>query len=189
MLSVDPVVFTTLHFEERTDNWRVVALGPGGRLRTTIDARPKGFKHCADAGESGENIQNCPGTVVGKGIVCLGGNDTVGAYDLGTGKLVWGVKSGDSTFHPLRAEGGSSALVHEAASWKRPGAIIRFGPGGVDTKKKVLKHPASARATESGMHAGHLAYANERIVITPSGVSGDDAAHEARMLSFAPEPR
>ncbi|WP_432753898.1 PQQ-binding-like beta-propeller repeat protein [Streptomyces sp. JL2001] len=189
VLSVLPVVVTTFHAEERTENWRVVALGPGGKLRTTVDARPKGFKYCADIGDSGENIQNCKGAVVGDDTVFLGGNDRVGAYSLGTGKLVWGVKSEDSTLHPLRAEGGgSAALVYEAASSHRPGGIIRFGKGGVDTKKQVLRHPESARATEARMDAGVVAYVNGRIVITPSGVSGDDANPEARMLSFAPGP-
>ncbi|WP_405860290.1 PQQ-binding-like beta-propeller repeat protein [Streptomyces sp. NBC_00090] len=189
MLSVAPVVFTTYRAVESTENWRVVALGPGGKLRTTIDARPKGFKYCADAGDSGGNMQHCKGTAVGKDTVYLGGTDRVGGYDLTTGKLVWGVKSGDSTLYPLRAEGGAFALVYEAASSKRPGGVIRFGPGGADTKKQVLQHPGSARATESGMFVGNLAYANGRIVITPWGVNGDDAQHEARMLSFAPEAR
>ena len=186
VLSVDPVVFTMLHAEERTDNWRIVALRPDGKVRTTIDARPKGFKYCADTGDSGENIQNCKGTFAEGNTVYLGGTGQVGAYDLDTGKLAWGVKSEDSTLHPLRAAGGTSAFVYEAASWSRPGGIFRFGPGGVDTKKQMLRHPASARATESGMVAGYLAYVNDRIVITPSGVSGDDMTHEAAMLSFAP---
>ncbi|MFI8764045.1 PQQ-binding-like beta-propeller repeat protein [Streptomyces sp. NPDC053792] len=185
VLSVDPVVFTTFR-GARGDNWRVVALGPGGKLRTTIDPGAKGFKLCADAGDSGEDIQDCPGALVGRNAVYIGGTDQVGAYDLGTGKLVWGIKSADSTLHPLHAEAGSSALVYEAASAGRPGGIVRLGPGGVDTEERVLNHPESARSTERGMLAGHLAYANGRIVITPSVVSGDDVSHEARMLSFAP---
>ncbi|WP_024756608.1 PQQ-binding-like beta-propeller repeat protein [Streptomyces exfoliatus] len=186
MLSVDPVVFTTYHHEKLTDDWRVVALKPGGKLRITIDARPKGFTYCAGAGDSGGNMQLCPGTAVGKDIVFLGGIDRVGGYSLDTGKLVWGVKSSDSTLHPLRADGGPYALVYEAASADRPGGIIRFGPGSADTKKQVLLHPETARAVERRMLAGRLAYANGRIVISPSGVSGNDADHQPRMLSFAP---
>ncbi|MFD4029857.1 PQQ-binding-like beta-propeller repeat protein [Streptomyces sp. NPDC058637] len=186
VLSVDPVVLTVLHAEERTDNWRIVALGPGGKVRTTIDPRPKGFTYCADTGEPGENIQNCPGTAVGKDAVHLGGTNQVGAYDLDTGKLAWGVKSEGSTLFPLHAESGSTGLVYEAPTPSRPGRIIRFGPGGVDTDEQVLRHPESARATEYPMLAGHLGYANGRIVITPATVSGDDAQRGAAMLSFAP---
>ncbi|MFE7581245.1 PQQ-binding-like beta-propeller repeat protein [Streptomyces gardneri] len=186
MLSVDPVVFTTYHHKELTDDWRVQALKPDGKLRVTIDARPKGFAYCADAGDSGGNMQQCPGTAVGKDIVFLGGTDRVGGYSLDTGKLVWGVKASVGTLHPLRPDGGAWALVYEAPTDKEPGKITRFGPGGVDTKKDVLRHPVTARATERRMLAGRLAYANGRIVISPSGVSGNDAMHEARMLSFAP---
>ncbi|WP_250293054.1 hypothetical protein [Streptomyces atroolivaceus] len=138
-LGTQAQVATTLHNEERTDNWRIVALGPGGALRTTVDPRSKGFTRCADAGESGENIQNCKGTLVGRNTVFLGGTNQAGAYDLGTGKLAWGVKSEDSTLNPLQAESGSSALVYEAATPSRPGRIIRFGPGGVDTDEQVLR--------------------------------------------------
>ncbi|MET9775529.1 PQQ-binding-like beta-propeller repeat protein [Streptomyces sp. NPDC006367] len=188
-LSVDPVVLTTFHAEESTDNWRVVALGPGGKLRATVDPRQKGFTYCAGAGEADENMQNCKGTLVDAQAVYLGGTGRVGAYDLGTGRFLWGVRSeSGSTLHPLRAEGGARALVYEAASGSRPGGIIRLGPGGVDTKQQVLRHPTSARAVEAGMLAGHLAHADGRIVITPAVVNGDDARPEARMLSFAPGP-
>ncbi|WP_411081099.1 PQQ-binding-like beta-propeller repeat protein [Streptomyces sp. cmx-18-6] len=187
VLSVAPAVFTTLHVEDRTDNWRIVALGAGGKLRTTIDARPKGFGYCGDSGDSGQGIQNCPGMVVGKNAVHVGGTKQVGAYDLGTGKFVWGVKSQESTLHPLREEDGTFALVYEAAWPKREGGIIKFGPGGVDTKKQVLRHPQSARPTEYKMLAGRLAYVKGRIIITPSIVSGKDTEREARMISFAPE--
>ncbi|MFF9852555.1 outer membrane protein assembly factor BamB family protein [Streptomyces litmocidini] len=186
VLSVDPVVLTTFHATERTDNWRVVALRPDGKLRTTIDPRAKGFAYCADAGESGEDVQECDGTLVGPDTLYLGGTDRVGAYDLGTGKFLWGVKSSLTSLHPLHAEAGSSALVYEAATPSRPGRIIRLGPGGAGTEKPVLNHPASAASTEYALLAGHLAYVKGRIVITPSSVSGDDRQHEARMLSFAP---
>ncbi|MER6677332.1 PQQ-binding-like beta-propeller repeat protein [Streptomyces sp. NPDC000983] len=187
-LSVDPVVLTTFHAEERTDNWRVVALGPGGKLRTTLDPRPKGFTYCAEAGESNENMQNCRGTLVEGRTVHLGGTDRVGAYDLGTGEFLWGVKSdGATTLHPLRAD-GSRLLVYESASVSRPGRIVRFGPGGAESEQEVLRHPRAARAAETGMYAGHLAYVNNRLVITPADVYGDDATPEAHMLSFAPTP-
>ncbi|MER8198212.1 hypothetical protein ABTY00_30195 [Streptomyces microflavus] len=97
------------------------------------------------------------------------------------------MKSEGSTLHPLREESGTSALVYEASRPGQEGGIIRFGPGGVDTKKQVLLHPQSARPTEHAMLAGRLAYVNGRIVITPSIVSGKDTEREARMISFAPE--
>ncbi|MFI6965743.1 PQQ-binding-like beta-propeller repeat protein [Streptomyces sp. NPDC050149] len=187
VLSVEPVVLTTLHAERRQDDWRVVALGPDGRIGRTIDARPKGFAYCGDSGDAGQGIQNCPGAVVGRGLVALGGTDRVGAYDLTDGKLVWGVKSdAGRRLHPLRPEAGRAVLVYEGAGMSRPGRILRIGPGGADTEKEVLRHPASATKPEYGMLSGNLAYTNGRIVITPSMVNGDDAKRSARMISFAP---
>ncbi|MFE2294933.1 PQQ-binding-like beta-propeller repeat protein [Streptomyces sp. NPDC059452] len=186
VISVAPAVFTTRDVEDRINNWRIAVLGPGGKLRTTIDARPKGFAYCGDSGDSGQGIQNCPGMIVGKNAVHVGGTAQVGAYDLSTGKFVWGVKSEESTLHPLREENGTFAHVYERSLPGREGGIIRLGPGGVETKKQVLLHPQSARATESGMFAGRLAYVKDRIVITPSIVDGEDTRREARMISFAP---
>ncbi|MFD0340028.1 hypothetical protein ACFVH0_15270 [Streptomyces sp. NPDC127117] len=68
----------------------------------------------------------------------------------------------------------------------RPDGVLRIGPGGVDTEKTVMRHPAPARSTESRMFAGNPACVNGRIVVTPSGVNGSGSEHEARMLSFAP---
>lgn len=187
VLSVEPVVLTTLHAERRQDDWRVVALGPDGKIGRTIDARPKGFAYCGDSGDAGQGIQNCPGAVVGNGLVALGGTDRVGAYDLTNGKLVWGVKSdAGRRLHPLRPDAGRTVLVYEGAGMSRPGRILRIGPGGADTQKEVLRHPASATKPEYEMLSGNLAYANGRIVITPSMVNGDDAKRSARMISFAP---
>lgn len=187
VLSVEPVVLTTLHAERRQDDWRVVALGPDGKTGRTIDARPKGFAYCGDSGDAGQGIQNCPGAVVGNGLVALGGTDRVGAYDLTDGKFVWGVKSdAGRRLHPLRPEAGRAVLVYEGASMSKPGRILRIGPGGADTEKEILRHPASATKPEYGMLSGNLAYTNGRIVITPSMVNGDDAQRSARMISFAP---
>ncbi|WSQ44064.1 PQQ-like beta-propeller repeat protein [Streptomyces sp. NBC_01220] len=187
VLSVEPVVLTTLHAERREDDWRVVALGPGGKPSRTIDPRPKGFAYCGDSGDAGQGIQNCPGAVVGNGLVALGGTDRVGAYGLTDGKLVWGVKSDTGgRLHPLRPEASKAVLVYEGAGMSRPGRILRIDPGGADTEKEILRHPASATKPEYEMLSGNLAYTNGRIVITPSMVNGDDAHRSARMISFAP---
>ncbi|MFH9721616.1 PQQ-binding-like beta-propeller repeat protein [Streptomyces sp. NPDC017254] len=187
VFSVDPLVISTGKVENPSENWRVVALGPDGRARRTIDARAKGFQHCANTGWGAE-FQSCPGVVAGDGMVVLGGIDRVGGYDLTTGKLLWGVKAGDSdaVLYPLRTEPGKKALVYEAATWDQPGLVSRLGPGGVDTRKEVQRHPGSARSTESRMLAGWVVYAHGRLVVTPSGVTGDDGDHQARMLSFGP---
>ncbi|MFE4305859.1 PQQ-binding-like beta-propeller repeat protein [Streptomyces sp. NPDC056891] len=189
VLSVDPVVITSVKKETSGKDWRVVALGPGGKVRRTIDPRGKGFTHCGDSVDTSGNAQACREAVVGGGLVLLGGTDRVGAYDLGTGKLVWGVKAGETSYgyHPLRVGPGRTGTVYQLGTLNSPGRVFRVGPGGVDTIKDVLRLPASTAKAEFGMGVvGENAYVGDRLVITPAGLSGDDAQHEPRMLSFAP---
>ncbi|MCT4352194.1 PQQ-like beta-propeller repeat protein [Streptomyces sp. Je 1-79] len=189
VLSVSPAVITTAHRETHAEDWRVVALGPDGKARRTIDPRPKGFKHCGDSVDTSANVQSCREAVVGGGLVLLGGTDRVGAYDLGTGKLVWGVKSDGTSYgyYPLRVGPGRTGIVYQLGTSGKAGRVFRVGPGGVDTIKDVLRLPASTARVEFGMGVvGENAYVGERLVIAPAGLNGDDAQHEPRMLSFAP---
>ncbi|MFD3333109.1 PQQ-binding-like beta-propeller repeat protein [Streptomyces sp. NPDC058700] len=189
VLSVAPAVITTVHRESHADDWRVVALGPDGRARRTIDPRPKGFEHCDGSVNTSANAQACREAVVGGGLVLLGGADRVGAYDLVTGKLVWGVKSEGTSYgyFPLRVGPRKTGFVYELGTVGKPGRVFRAGPGGVETIKDMLKLPAATARVEFSMGVvGQNAYVGERLVLTPAGLNGNDTQHEPRMLSFAP---
>ncbi|MER7518192.1 PQQ-binding-like beta-propeller repeat protein [Streptomyces sp. NPDC126499] len=185
VLSVEPAVITTLDAQVYAEDWRVVALGSDGRVRGTVDARGKGFEHCADAGDAGEGVQNCPGAVVGPNTVFLGTESKLGAYDLTTGKLLWGVRENTGRrLYPLSAA-GPAAVVYEAATPSRPGLVRRIGPG-AEKAVLLLRHPEAARKQEYDTFAGKLAYAKDRLVVGPNMVSGDDDRPVPRLLSFAP---
>jgi outer membrane protein assembly factor BamB len=189
VLSVDPVVVTTVNKAKGAGDWRVVALGPDGKVRRTIDPRPKGFEHCGDSVDTSGNAQSCREAVVGGGLVLLGGTDRVGAYDLGTGKLVWGVKDEATSYgyYPLRVGPGRTGIVYQLGTNGKAGRVFRVGPGGVDTIKDVLRLPASTARLEFGMGVvGENVYVGDRLVIAPANLTGDDARREPRMLSFAP---
>ncbi|MGW0117415.1 outer membrane protein assembly factor BamB family protein [Streptomyces sp. NPDC003327] len=189
ILSVDPVVYTTVLKEKFAEDWRVVALGPDGRVRTTIDPRAKGLKHCGDSVDTSGNAQACREAFVGGGLVLLGGTDRVGAYDLATGTLVWGLKSEGTSYgyFPLAVGPGRTGLVHQLGTLRNPGRVFRVGPGGVDTVKDVLKLPAATAGAEFGAGVvGERAYVGDRLVLAPANLSGDDARREPRLLSFAP---
>ncbi|MEV4937245.1 PQQ-binding-like beta-propeller repeat protein [Streptomyces zaomyceticus] len=189
VLSVAPAVITTTHRETHAADWRVVALGPDGGVRRTIDPRPKGFKHCGDSVDTSANAQSCREALVAGGLVLLGGTDRVGAYDLGTGKLLWGVKDEGTSYgyYPLRVGPGRWGTVYQLGTGGKPGRVFRVGPGGVDTIKEVLRLPGSTARLEFGMGVvGENAYVGERLVLAPAGLNGDDTQHEPRMLSFAP---
>lgn len=186
MISVDPVVYTSIDNERLTDDWRIVALGPRGELRRTIDPRPKGFEHCPYVG-IGAGLQPCPGILVAHGLVHVGGTDRVGAYDLATGKLAWGVQNHDSRIlTPIGAPSASGTLVHESATISRPGRTFVLDRAGANKEKVLLKHPAAAVEAEYSTLTGRILHVGGRIVAMPSIVSGDDDRRQPRLVSFAP---
>ncbi|MFJ2022982.1 PQQ-binding-like beta-propeller repeat protein [Streptomyces sp. NPDC087897] len=187
VISVDPAVFTTFNTQDSAADWRVSSLGPGGKLRATFDPRKKGFEHCGGDG-AGSEAQPCRGAGVGKGLIMLGGQDQVGAYDMKTGKFLWGIKDNRMrTLHPLRAEDGNAMLIYEAAGSSTPGRTYLMGPRGAGTETNIVKHPAATAPWEYEMSMGQPAYVDGRLVLTPAHVSGDEnrkPVREARMLSF-----
>ncbi|WP_405861364.1 PQQ-like beta-propeller repeat protein [Streptomyces sp. NBC_00090] len=153
VLSVSPAVITTAHRETHAGDGWVVVLGPDCKARTTIDPRPKGFKHCGDSMDTSANAQACREAVVGGGLVLLGGTDRVGAYDLGTGKLVWGVKAGGGTsygYFPLRVGPGRTGLVHRLGTYSEAGRVFRVGPGAWTRSRTCCGSPSPPRGSSSG---------------------------------------
>ncbi|MFF2863465.1 PQQ-binding-like beta-propeller repeat protein [Streptomyces rubiginosohelvolus] len=191
LISMDPVVFTVYNNKDSAKDWRITVLDPKGKHRVTFDARDKGFEECAGAG-SGGNIQPCRGASVDQGLIMLGGQDRAGAYDVKTGKFLWGIKSDDLRYlYPLRAEDGTSMRIYEAAGPSTPGRTFLMGPAGAGTETNVVKHPAATAAWEYEMFMGHTAHVDGRLVLTSTIMSGDEnkkPVREARMLSFAASP-
>ncbi|MFF2774054.1 PQQ-binding-like beta-propeller repeat protein [Streptomyces sp. NPDC058052] len=188
MVSVDPVVYTSIDNDRLTDDWRIVALGPRGEHRRTIDPRAKGFEHCANAGVDA-GLQPCPGILVAGGLVHVGGTDRVGAYDLATGKLVRGVRNHDSrVLTPVGSSSASGTVVYESATPSRPGRTFLLDRAGAGREKVLTRHPAAAAAAEYGTLSGRVLHVRGRILAMPRHVSGDDARGQPRMISFAPAP-
>ncbi|WP_086779177.1 outer membrane protein assembly factor BamB family protein [Streptomyces griseus] len=189
LISMDPVVFTIYNDKDTASDWRITVLDPKGKHRVTFDARDKGFEECAGTG-SGGNIQPCRGASVDKGLIMLGGQDQAGAYGVKTGKFLWGIKDNRlRRLYPLRAEGGTSMLIYEAAGPSSPGRTFLMGPRGAGTETNVVKHPVATAKWEYEMSMGHTAYVDGRLVLTSTHMSGDEdrePVREARMLSFAP---
>ncbi|MFD8013752.1 PQQ-binding-like beta-propeller repeat protein [Streptomyces sp. NPDC058955] len=186
MVSVDPVVYTSIDNEALTEDWRIVALGPRGELRRTIDPRPKGFEHCPYVG-IGADLQPCRGLFVAHGLVHVGGTDRVGAYSLASGKLVWGIQSHDGRIlTPVGSPSASGTLVYESATSRRPGRTFLLGREGAGKEKVLMRHPAAAAEAEYSTLTGPVLHVRGRILAMPPTVSGDDARRQPRMVSFAP---
>ncbi|MFF8414355.1 outer membrane protein assembly factor BamB family protein [Streptomyces omiyaensis] len=186
--SVDPVVYTSVDNDRLTDDWRIVAPGPRGEVRRTIDPRPQGFEHCVHSGIDA-GLQPCPGIVVGHGLVHVGGTDRAGAYDLASGKLLRGIRTHDGrTLTPVGFRAAPGTIVYESATPSRPGRTFVLDGGGAGGEEVLLRHPAAAAGAEYGTGAGRVLRVGGRVVATPAHVSGDDARRQPRMVSFAPGP-
>ncbi|MDX2295847.1 MULTISPECIES: PQQ-binding-like beta-propeller repeat protein [Streptomyces] len=186
VISVDPVVYTSLDNETLAEDWRIVALGQRGELRRTIDPRPKGFEHCPYAGIDA-GLQPCRGLFVAHGLVHVGGTDRVGAYSLATGKLVRGIQNHDGRIlTPVGSPSASGTLVYESATAGRPGRTFLLGREGAGGEKVLMRHPAAAAEAEYSTLTGPVLHVGGRILAMPPHVSGEDTRRQPRMVSFAP---
>lgn len=196
--SEDPVV-VLLRGRAGSENWAFAAVDERGRQRSwTGLGDSETFAPCADTGDSGEGVQNCPGGVVAGDTLYLAGkpDDILGpnkliAYDLRNGKVKWSERVRGRQLLPVPTVGERrpGVIVYARPSDGKNGRILRFGPRG-GKPDVLLKHTSAARKTETFMFAGHTLYADGRFYVTPSrmdgkshGSAGDEG--KGRILSYA----
>ncbi|MGW6580355.1 outer membrane protein assembly factor BamB family protein [Streptomyces globisporus] len=116
-------------------------------------------------------------------------NDVV-AFDMSTGRKKWKVASpATQTLMPLRIEGGK-ALMYLSPPDPRTkdvgGGIMALGPQG-GTPQPILRHPASAAATERTFDEPIVLHADGRSLLMIPQVSGDTDEEEMErrtMITF-----
>ncbi|MFE6912502.1 outer membrane protein assembly factor BamB family protein [Streptomyces rubiginosohelvolus] len=116
-------------------------------------------------------------------------NDVV-AFDMSTGKKKWKVVSpATQTLMPLRVEGGKVLMYLSPPDPKTKGVgggIMALGPQG-GTPQPVLRHPASAAATERTFDEPIVLHADGRSLLMIPQVSGDTDEEEMErrtMIAF-----
>ncbi|MER6598185.1 PQQ-binding-like beta-propeller repeat protein [Streptomyces parvus] len=116
-------------------------------------------------------------------------NDVV-AFDMNTGKKKWKVPSpATQTLMPLRVEGGKVLMYLSPPDPKTEdvgGGIMALGPQG-GTPQPVLRHPASAAATERTFDEPIVLHADGRSLLMIPQVSGDTDEEEMErrtMIAF-----
>ncbi|MFF3030631.1 PQQ-binding-like beta-propeller repeat protein [Streptomyces rubiginosohelvolus] len=116
-------------------------------------------------------------------------NDVV-AFDMSTGKKKWKVPSpATQTLMPLRVEGGKVLMYLSPPDPKTKGVgggIMALGPQG-GTPQPVLRHPASAVATERTFDEPIVLHADGRSLLMIPQVSGDTDEEEMErrtMIAF-----
>ncbi|WP_328676947.1 outer membrane protein assembly factor BamB family protein [Streptomyces sp. NBC_00322] len=186
--SVSPVVVALKHQVDDTDEnteHRVIALTDAGRLRSQLQVGKDKFKpRCSSTASIAYrgDIQGwCTGVAADASTLYLAteptGTNEVVAFNLDTGKATWRSSVGlDRTMMPLTVENGS-VVVYIAPTFSEGGAVATIAPTG-GTPKVLLKHPLSTAEIESGFQDPRTAYADGRIFLTTTQITGLDDARE-----------
>ncbi|MEV5578493.1 PQQ-binding-like beta-propeller repeat protein [Streptomyces parvus] len=146
----------------------------------------------------GWNLDTCTGTAVDTDTDTLyvatkhrsagrsSTNDVV-AYDMSTGKKKWKVPSpATQTLMPLRVEGGKALMYLSPPDPKTKdvgGGIMALGPQG-GTPQPVLRHPASAAATERAFDEPIVLHADGRSLLMLPEVLGETDEEEMEMRTM-----
>ncbi|APS21093.1 hypothetical protein TK78_20825 [Streptomyces sp. Tue 6075] len=146
----------------------------------------------------GWNLDTCTGAAVDTGTDTLyvatkrrsagrsSTNDVV-AFDMSTGKKKWKVPSpATQTLMPLRVEGGKALMYLSPPDPKTKdvgGGIMALGPQG-GTPQPVLRHPASAAATERAFDEPIVLHADGRSLLMLPDVLGETDEEEMEMRTM-----
>ncbi|MFB8139622.1 outer membrane protein assembly factor BamB family protein [Streptomyces parvus] len=113
-------------------------------------------------------------------------NDVV-AFDMSTGKKKWKVPSpATQTLMPLRVEGGKALMYLSPPDPKSKdvgGGIMALGPQG-GTPQPILRHPASAAATERAFDEPIVLHADGRSLLMLPHVLGETDEEEMEMRTM-----
>ncbi|HZF91242.1 PQQ-binding-like beta-propeller repeat protein [Streptomyces sp.] len=185
--SVDPlVVYST---NEDKDTWNIATFTPAGKIRSQVDIKDAIAPECGWAILQ-RDLTGCLGVAVDADTLYLpteattGANEVV-AIDLAKGREKWRVKSPtDQTILPLRAEGGK-LVAYVEPSYDAGGQVVSVATAGSShTPVTLLKNPASAAEVENGFFSRDIAWADGRLYLSTTRLSGDDETKEKLMLAY-----
>ncbi|MFB7402964.1 PQQ-binding-like beta-propeller repeat protein [Streptomyces rubiginosohelvolus] len=146
--------------------------------------------------ELGWNLDNCMGVAADTDTLYVATkprpegrsftNDVV-AFDMSTGKKKWKVPSpATQTLMPLRVEDGKVLMYLSPPGPKTKdvgGGIQALGPQG-GTPQPVLRHPASAAATERAFEEAIVLHADGRSLLMLPQVSGETEEEELELRTM-----
>ncbi|MFI7289664.1 PQQ-binding-like beta-propeller repeat protein [Streptomyces anulatus] len=184
--SVDPPVISLRKGGAVAGEWAIAVLNADGTLRSrpvpgddVPEARCTGMRR-----DVGANLDTCVGFAADADTLYTATkhrhadgsltNDVV-AFDMSTGKKKWKIPAPPGqTLMPLRVEGGKALMYLGPPGPKTKGVgggIVALGPDG-GAPQQVLRHPASAAATERTFTDPLVLYAGGRSLLMLTRVSG-----------------
>jgi outer membrane protein assembly factor BamB len=185
--SVDPlVVYST---NEDTDKWNVATFTGSGKIRSQVDIKDGIAPECG-IGILQRELTGCTGVAATADTLYLptdgdaGANDVI-AISLASGKEKWRVESpADEPMLPLRAEGGK-LIAYVEPSYDAGGQVVSIATTGSSHKPaKLLQNPQGAADVEGSFFSRDIDWADGRLYISTTRLTGNDETKEKLMLAF-----
>ncbi|MEV8532760.1 PQQ-binding-like beta-propeller repeat protein [Streptomyces sp. NPDC051211] len=183
--STDPVVVVDVN--KRSTKERAIAVfGPDGKKRTHLTGEGKFSARCGMSIFSGP--QSCQGVVVDASTNTMympteGTGNEIVAFDLGTGKVKWRVPAGERrSAMPLKAENGR-LIAYLEPGYEQGGEVVSYAAGG-GQPTTLLRNPAGASAVERTFFSPRVDYADGRLFLSATRLSGRSEGPEKFLMVF-----
>ncbi|OIJ62960.1 PQQ-binding-like beta-propeller repeat protein [Streptomyces mangrovisoli] len=185
--SVDPlVVYLT---NEDKNAWNISTFTSKGAFRSEVVVDEDFAPECGFAILE-RNLQGCQGVAADADTLYLptkatsGANEIV-ALSLANGKEKWRVKSpADESMLPLKVEGGK-LIAYVEPSYDAGGQVVSVPTtGSSHTTTKLLQNPSGTAEIESGFYSRDVDWADGRLYISTTRLTGNDDTKEKLMLAF-----
>ncbi|MEV7418053.1 PQQ-binding-like beta-propeller repeat protein [Streptomyces sp. NPDC089919] len=183
--SVDPVV-VDLNNDDKKKR-AIIVLGTDGKIRAQIKSKSQFATDCGWSLVT-RDLQSCYGPVVDGNTFYFptadDSDNAVVAFDLTTGKEKWRSTAGAGrTLQPMTAQGGTVYAYRKAVEGKG-GEVVSLTGGG--KPKAVLRNPSSAASVdvEKSFYEPQIAYADGRLFLSVTHLTGKDDVQEKLMMVF-----
>ncbi|MFE4665121.1 PQQ-binding-like beta-propeller repeat protein [Streptomyces sp. NPDC056716] len=185
--SLDPLVVYSTHEEKQ--QWNISMLGDDGAFTSQVAFDENFAPECGWAVLQ-RDLTGCQGVAVDSDTLYLPTEATTGANEivaigLADGKEKWRVKSpADEAMLPLQVEDGK-LIAYVQASYGTGGRVVSIPTTGGDAEPTtLLQNPQGASEVEGGFFSRDLAWADGRLYLSTTRLTGNDDAKEKLMLAY-----
>ncbi|MBW8796156.1 MAG: PQQ-binding-like beta-propeller repeat protein [Streptomyces sp.] len=185
--SVDPlVVYMT---NEAKKAWNISVLDAKGAFRSEVKVDEKFAPQCGWA-LLARDLQGCQGVAADADTLYLptdvsGSANEIVAISLADGRAKWRVKSPtDESMYPVRTEGGR-LVAYVRPSYDAGGQVVSVPTtGSAHPTTRLLQNPQHTADIEGGFYDGAVDWADGRLYLSSTRLTGSDDAKEKLMMAF-----
>ncbi|MDO0914254.1 PQQ-binding-like beta-propeller repeat protein [Streptomyces sp. DT2A-34] len=185
--SLDPLVIYSTNEDKK--QWNISTLGADGKRRSQVQVSLEIGAQCGWAILQ-RDLQGCTGVAADADTLYMPTKATTGANEivainLANGKQKWRVKSpADESMLPIKVEDGK-LIAYVEPSYDAGGRVVSIPVSGSSPQPTtLLQNPASAARVENGFFSKDLDWADGRLYLSSTRLSGNDQAKEKLMLVY-----